>query len=254
MTKQRNGIARSAHLVQLFRHEATDPDAFYTFLADDTVECLEGFGPVAGAMAIDIGGGPGYTAEALRGAGARCAVVEYSDDELTLHGRTPVDAVRGDARSLPFRDGSVDLVHSSNVIEHLEGWDAMLDEMVRVLRPGTGVGYLSFSNWFSPWGGHETSPWHYFGGHFAVRRYEQHYGRPPKNSFGTTLFRLDIGPVLRWFEARDDVEISRVAPRYLPDWMQWIVRVPAVREFLTWNIAIVFRRTSATGDRAHGTG
>jgi len=242
VTKQRNGVARSVHLVQLFRHEATDPDAFYTFLADDTVECLEGFRSLAGSMAIDIGGGPGYTARALRSAGARCAVVEYSADELTLHGKTPVDAVQGDAQRLPFRDGSVDLVHSSNVIEHLPDWRAMLGEMVRVLRPGTGVGYLSFGNWFSPWGGHETSPWHYFGGDYAVRRYEQHYGRPPKNKFGTSLFRLDLAPVLRWFEEHDGVEVLSVAPRYLPDWMRWVVKVPGVREVVTWNVAIVFTR------------
>ena len=126
-----------------------------------------------------------------------------------------IDAVQGDAQCLPFRDGSVDLVHSSNVIEHLVDWRAMLAEMVRVLRPGTGVGYLSFSNWFSPWGGHETSPWHYVGGDYAVRRYERRYGRPPKNEYGSSLFRLDLAPVLRWFEDCDDVEVRWIAPRYL---------------------------------------
>jgi SAM-dependent methyltransferase len=244
MAKQRNGVARSAHLVQLFRREATDPDAFYSFLATDTLGCLEQFTSIAGSVAIDIGGGPGYTAEALRQAGATCAVVEYSKDELTLHGRTPVDAVQADATALPFADGSVDLVHSSNVIEHLQDWKAMLREMTRVLRPETGTAYLSFGNWFSPWGGHETSPWHYLGGAYAVRRYERHYGRPPKNAYGSTLYRLDIGPVLRWFRERDDVEVRWVAPRYLPDWMRWIVDVPGAREFLTWNIAIVFTRTA----------
>jgi SAM-dependent methyltransferase len=242
VAKQRNGVARSVHLLQLFRHEATDPDAFYTFLADDTLAQLSGSLSLRGATAIDIGGGPGYTAEALRRAGARCAVVEYSGDELTLHGRTPIDAVQGDAQCLPFRDGSVDLVHSSNVIEHLVDWRAMLAEMVRVLRPGTGVGYLSFSNWFSPWGGHETSPWHYVGGDYAVRRYERRYGLPPKNKYGSSLFRLDLAPVLRWFEDCDDVEVRWIAPRYYPDWMRWLVKVPGVREFLTWNVVIVFGR------------
>jgi SAM-dependent methyltransferase len=242
VTRKRNGIARSVRLAQLFRHEATDPDAFYTFLADDTVAHLESLASLQGAMAIDIGGGPGYTAEALRNAGACCAVVEYSGDELTLHGRTPIDAVQGDAQCLPFRTGSVDLVHSSNVIEHLVDWRAMLDEMVRVLRPATGIGYLSFGNWFSPWGGHETSPWHYISGDYAVRRYERHYGRPPKNKYGSSLFRLDLGPVLHWFEARSDVEVRWMAPRYYPDWMRWIVTVPGAREFLTWNVVIVFGR------------
>jgi SAM-dependent methyltransferase len=242
VAKHRNGLARSAHLLQLFRREASNPDAFYSFLAQDTVACLERFVSLDGALAVDIGGGPGYMAEALRRVGTRCVVVEFSQDELTLHGRTPVYAVRGDAQLLPFRDGSVDLVHSSNVIEHLEDWRAMLREMVRVLRPGGGTAYLSFGNWFSPWGGHETSPWHYLGGGFAARRYERHYGRPPKNAFGSSLYRLDIGPVLRWFREQHDVEVRWVAPRYLPDWMRWIVEVPGAREFLTWNIGIVFGR------------
>jgi SAM-dependent methyltransferase len=232
-------------LLRLFRREASDPDTFYTFLAADTLRSLEPFIDVRGAAAIDIGGGPGYTAEALRASGAECAIVEYSMDELTLHGRTPVNALQGDARRLPFREGSIDLVHSSNVIEHLEDWPAMLGEMTRLLRPLTGVGYLSFGNWFSPWGGHETSPWHYLGGHYAARRYERHYGSEPKNCYGSSLFRLDIGPVLQWFEERRDVEVIWVAPRYLPDWMHWIVRLPGVREFLTWNIVIVFRRRAA---------
>jgi SAM-dependent methyltransferase len=243
VSKQGNGLARSAHLLQLFRREASDPDAFYSFLARDTVECLGRFAPLQGAIAIDIGGGPGYTAEALRAVGAHCTVVEFAADELTLHGRIPVEAVRGDAQRLPFRDGAIDVVHSSNVIEHLPDWRAMLGEMVRVLRPDAGTGYLSFSNWFSPWGGHETSPWHYLGGGFAARRYERHYGTPPKNAFGSTLYRLDIGPVLQWFREHDEVDVRWVAPRYLPEWLRWIVEVPGAREFLTWNLAVVFGRS-----------
>jgi ubiquinone/menaquinone biosynthesis C-methylase UbiE len=181
-------------------------------------------------------------AEALRDAGVRCAVVESSLDELTLHGRGPVDALQGDARQLPFRAGTFDIVHSSNVIEHLDRWRSMLEEMARVLRPGGGVGYLSFSPWLSPWGGHETSPWHYFGGYYAARRYESRYGTKPKNNFGSSLFRLYVGTVLRWFDQRQDIEVLWVGARYLPDWMHWIVRVPAAREVLSWNVAIVFRK------------
>ena len=38
----------------------------------------------------------------------------------------------------------------------------LIEEMIRVTRPG-GLVYLSFTNWYSPWGGHEMSPWHYLG-------------------------------------------------------------------------------------------
>jgi glycosyltransferase involved in cell wall biosynthesis len=236
------GIARSVRLLSLFRREAADPDRFYHFLARDTLRDVRRYQDPAGRVAVDIGGGPGYIAEALQGAGASCTVVEYSTAEMRLHDRTPDRAVQADGQALPLRDGSVQLVHSSNVLEHVPDWQAMLSEMVRVLEPGTGLGYLTFTNWYSPWGGHETSPWHYLGGRRAVERYTRRYGRPPKNEYGVSLFRLHIRDVLAWFAARADVEVVWVAPRYLPAWMRWIVRVPGVREVVTWNLVIVFRK------------
>jgi SAM-dependent methyltransferase len=136
-------------------------------------------------------------------------------------------------------------VHSSNVLEHVPDWRAMLSEMVRVLEPDRGIGYLTLTNWYSPWGGHETSPWHFLGGERAVERYERKYGVPPKNRFGESLFPLHIGEVRAWFRARSDVDMLWEGSRYLPDWTRWIVRVPAARELVTWNLALVFRRTAA---------
>jgi hypothetical protein len=65
-----------------------------------------------GCIAIDVGAGPGYTAEALKAAGASCHVVEYSAAELELHDRSPDSAARGDGQALPMRDGGAALVHS----------------------------------------------------------------------------------------------------------------------------------------------
>jgi glycosyltransferase involved in cell wall biosynthesis/SAM-dependent methyltransferase len=241
-TEPGRGIARSVRLLSLFRNEATDPDTFYHYLARDTLRHVREYQDPAGGVAIDIGGGPGYIAEALKRAGAECTVVEYSADELRLHNRTPERAVQADGQALPLRDGCVRLVLSSNVLEHVPNWESMLSEMVRVLEPGRGLGYLTLTNWYSPWGGHETSPWHYLGGRRAVERYTRRYGRRPKNEFGVSLYRLHIAQVMRWFRERSDVEVCWVGPRYLPEWMRWIVRVPLVREVLTWNLVVVFRR------------
>jgi SAM-dependent methyltransferase len=240
-------MARSVHLFQLFRREPVDPDRFYHYLAGDTVRHLRRFVDPAGGVAVDVGGGPGYTAEALKAAGARCLVVEYSAAELGLHERQPDAAVQGDGQALPVREGSARLVHSSNVLEHVPDWESMLSEMVRVLEPGTGTGYLTFTNWYSPWGGHETSPWHYLGGERAVARYERAHGTPPKNEYGTSLYRLHITDVLRWFRSRPDVELLWVGPRYLPEWLRWIIKVRGVREVVTWNLVVVFRRRAIPG-------
>lgn len=236
------GIARSVQLLSLFRKETTEPDTFYSYLARDTLRHVRRYQDPGGGVAVDIGGGPGYIAETFKGAGADCTVIEYSHDELRLHDRSPDRAVQADGQSLPLRTGSARLVLSSNVLEHVPDWQAMLSEMVRVLEPGSGLGYLTFTNWYSPWGGHETSPWHYLGGKRAVERYERRYGKRPKNEYGVSLHRLHIAQVLRWFRDRSDVEVVWVGPRYLPEWMRWIVKVPVVREIVTWNLVVVFRR------------
>ncbi len=243
------GVARSVHLVKLFRREVDDPDTFYHYLAADVVRQISRFQDPKGALAIDIGGGPGYTSEALRAAGAHCIVADYSVAELGLHNRQPEAALQADARALPLRDGSMRIVCSSNMLEHVDTWQPVLSEMVRVLEPETGLAYLTFGNWFSPWGGHETSPWHYFGGKRAADRYARRYGKRPKNDFGSSLFRLHISEVLDWFNARDDVDIIWLAPRYWPDWMRWVSKVPAVREVANWNTMLMFRRRSVPGSR-----
>lgn len=240
------GIARSVHLFKLFRKEATDPDTFYHYLAGDALRHIGRYVELSGATAVDIGGGPGYTAEALKAAGARCHVVEYDFAELGLHDRSPDSAVVGDGQALPLRDGCARIVHSSNVLEHVPDWKAMLGEMVRVLEPDRGLAYLTLTNWLSPWGGHETSPWHYLGGQRAVDRYTRKYGVEPKNRYGVSLFPLRISDVQAWFKDRPDVELLWEGSRYLPDWTRWIVKVPGAREIVTWNFALVFRRVGAS--------
>ena len=236
-----NELARTFTLFNLFRRETTDPDTFYTFLADDTIRRIGTHLPLHGAVVLDVGGGPGYVAAAMRGAGAQCIVAEYAHTELFLHGRTPDDAIQADGQQLPIRTGGVDVCHSSNVLEHVPQPDRMIGEMVRVVRPG-GLVYLSFTNWLSPWGGHETSPWHYFGGDYAARRWASKRGSQPKNRFGHSLFRVDVANVVRSIRANGDVDIVRVGSRYLPSWTAPIVNVPGLREVAVWNLEVILRR------------
>jgi SAM-dependent methyltransferase len=237
-----SGIRRSAELFRLFRREQTDPATFYTFLAADTVLELGRHVDLQGARAIDIGGGAGFMATALRARGASCCLLEYDHAEMNAHGHQPDHAVRGDAMRLPARSGSLDVVHSSNVLEHVPDPRAMLSEMVRVLVPGTGVGYVAFPNWWSPWGGHETAPWHWVGERYSVERYIRKHGHRPKNEIGVSLFAVHIHEVISWFGRRPDVEVLWMGPRYYPRWVRPVVRVPVARELLTWNLCTVFRR------------
>lgn len=238
---RRQGIARSWAILTAMRHEQTDPVTAYTLLGADTAELLAERLELAGASVADIGGGPGYVAEALRERGARAVTVDADLEELALHGRTPVDAIVADGRRLPFADGSLDAACTLNALEHVADPWGFLAELVRVVRPG-GTVLVGVTNWCSPWGGHETSPWHYLGGERAARRYRARTGVEPKNRFGSSLFPVRIGDLLAWADRRDDVVLVDAFPRYYPRWCRPLVRIPGVREVATWNLAMVLER------------
>ena len=61
---------RARELFSAFRVEQTDPDRFYGLMARDSAAQLELFVPLAGKTLLDIGGGPGYFADAFRCAGS----------------------------------------------------------------------------------------------------------------------------------------------------------------------------------------
>jgi SAM-dependent methyltransferase len=237
-------LPRATRLWSAFRVEQTDPDRFYQLLAADSVAQLSMFTPLHGRRLLDVGGGPGYFADAFRTAGARYTAVDADLGELSMRGNPPSGTVLGSGIALPVRTGAVDVCYSSNVLEHVADPEAMADEMVRVTVSG-GTVFLSFTTWLSPWGGHETSPWHYLGGHRAAAWYRRRTGHAPKNEFGRTLFATSVRRMLRWADAagRDGrVEVMAAFPRYHPDWAHWVVRVPGLREVAVWNLVLVLRR------------
>ncbi|GGV09214.1 SAM-dependent methyltransferase [Actinomadura cremea] len=239
-------LARSVRLFSAFRHEGGDPARFYDLLARDTVAQLRAYADLDGATVVDVGTGSGFFARALERAGARCSGVDPDVGELRAHGPPGPNTVVASGLALPFRTGAADVCFSSNVLEHVpEPW-RMAGEMVRVTRPG-GTVYLSFTNWLSPWGGHETSPWHYFGGHRAARWYERRHGRPPKNRYGRSLHPVSVADAVAWAHGRDDVDVLDVLPRYHPGWAQAVVRVPGLREIATWNLVLVLRKRTGAG-------
>ncbi|MDQ1360494.1 MAG: hypothetical protein QOJ44_871 [Acidimicrobiaceae bacterium] len=238
------GLRRMAALLKGFRHQFDDPDAFYTLLADDTIDLIERYQPVAGRRVLDVGGGSGYFAEAFRRASATSAFIEPEWDEMTEPGRRLGFGIVGDGCVLPLADASFDVSFSSNVIEHVKDPWLFLDELVRVVRPG-GLIFVAFTNWLSPFGGHETSPWHYLGGEWAAQRYERNLGYPPKNRYGENLYQLSISKVLHWARHHPDARLLDAFPRYYPYWTKPVTFVPGVREIVTWNLVVVLRRKDA---------
>ncbi|MBN1933577.1 MAG: methyltransferase domain-containing protein [Anaerolineae bacterium] len=97
--------------------------------------------------AIDLGCGPGHLAILLaqRAPELHVTGVDLADEMLSqgekLAARAGVgDRVsfkKGDARQIPFPDGSVDLVVSTLSLHHWRDPVAALNEVARVLRPGS---------------------------------------------------------------------------------------------------------------------
>lgn len=233
---------RSVHLFRSFLVEQTDPDRFYGALAADSAAQVDDFHPLRSAVMLDVGGGPGFFADAFEARGATYVAVDADAGEMRLHGRAPGPrTVQADGTALPFPDDTFDVTYSSNVLEHVQAPWRMADEMVRVTRPG-GTIVISYTLWRGPWGGHETSPWHLLGGEYAARRYERKQGRPPKNRFGDSLFAVGAAEGLAWARQQQNAEVIEAFPRYLPRSLHWIVGVPIAREFVSWNLLLVLRR------------
>ncbi|MEU1405670.1 class I SAM-dependent methyltransferase [Streptomyces sp. NPDC005728] len=236
-------LRRSLTLFRAFLRERTDPEHCYALLARDSADQLEKYGPLAGQVVVDVGGGSGHFTEEFRRRGAHAYLFEPDPDELSARGHPPHQAVLADGYMLPLADGVADVCFSSNVLEHVADPQTFLSEMVRVTRPG-GLIYVSFTNWLSPWGGHEMAPWHYLGARRARERYHRRTGTAAKHTLGENLFAIHIGPTLRQVRRRDDVTVLSARSRYWPFLTGVVTRVPWLREVITWNLLLILRRCS----------
>ena len=228
-------------LLAAFRREQADPGSFYRLLARDSVALVARHARLPGSQVVDVGGGAGYFTDAFREHGAQCVLIEPDSAEMYTRGAPGGASVIGDGYWLPLADASVDVCFSCNVLEHVRDPAGLIDEMIRVTRPG-GLVYLSYTVWLSPWGGHESAPFHYLGGDYAMRRYIRRHGEKPKNIYGETMFPLSVGQVLSLVRRRADVAVVEARPRYYPRWCRFIIFLPGLRELLTWNLLLILRR------------
>jgi len=244
---RRATLARSTRLLAQFRFEQSNPGRFYGALASDTESMVADLWQASqssdhrGCTGVDVGGGPGYFAQAFTDAGWNYVGVE--PDPTEMHAAHAVRGgpgafVRASGLALPFADHSVDVCLSSNVAEHVSRPWQLGAEMLRVTRPG-GLAILSYTVWLGPFGGHETGLWHYLGGSRAAERYARRHHRRPKNDYGSSLFAVSAADGLRW--AASTGGLVAALPRYHPRWAWWLTSLPGVREFLVSNLVVVLR-------------
>lgn len=116
---------------------------------------------------LDVGGRAEYWDNVGLGGIAHIKLMNYDPAELE---RTVPDAqmftkIVGDARDLSeYADGSVDLVHSNSVIEHVGHWNDMAAMAREVMRVGRS-GWIQTPAWEFPIEPHFRAPFmHWLGG------------------------------------------------------------------------------------------
>lgn len=72
--------------------------------------------------------------------------------------------------------------------------------------------------------------------------YTRKHGHPPKNLYGTSLFRVTATDGLDWAHTVENADLVAAFPRYHPSWAWWMVRVPVLRELLVSNLVLVLRK------------
>ena len=117
----------------------------------------------APGRALDIGAAGGGNTRVLLGHGWQPVALEFAPTAAQIARERGIDVVRGDARELPVRTGSMDLVTAFDILEHIEEDYLATAEITRVLRPG-GTALIAVPADMALWSAHDTAVGH-------VRRY-----------------------------------------------------------------------------------
>jgi SAM-dependent methyltransferase len=214
---------------------------FFLEQALDAIQWLKRCGVALGpgTTVLDLGCGFGYFGGELAKLG--CQVTLADDDSFVLpeYARLPFQRVNIDQDKMQ-NVGRYDVVIFSNVLEHLSKPDRLLESIPALWNPA-GKFYLSWTPWCSPWGGHEFSPFHYLGPKFGYSFYTRMLRKSSQHVPYQNLFPTYVGRTLRTIRKNPSLRISRIAPRYYPEF-SFLMHIPIAREFLSWNCAMLIEK------------
>lgn len=158
----------------------------------------------------DVGCGDGRLASLY--AAPEVVAVDSSPAAVEAAAGRGLDAQLADAASLPFEDGSFDVVTCSHTLYHVEDIDAVLAEFVRVLRPG---GRLV---------GIYNAPEHLreVFGDDPPERFDSESGLPYLQARFASVSRIFRGGAVLWLTQRDlqaylDAFVELYGPMLAPD-------------------------------------
>src|SRR4029434_2393939 len=114
---------------------------------------LEDASVSAGVLVLDVACGPGYVSAAAKQLGAIPTGIDFSEKMVAIAKRMfpEIRFMQGDARDLPFEDGSFDRVLMNLGLWHVSYPADACAKACRVLRPGGKFG-------FTVWAGPEQNP------------------------------------------------------------------------------------------------
>jgi len=222
-------------------HKGGFPE-FYSLQATDAIQWIQKKGVTlnSATTVLDLGCGYGDFGGELAKIGCRVTLADDDSYVLPEFTHLPFRRINIDRDELQVL-GKYDLVICSNVFEHLSQPDRLLNSMHLLLRP-CGKFYFSWTNWYSPWGGHEFSPYHYLGPKLGYRFFAEWLGKSSQHVPYKNLFPTYIGQTLRKIRQNPNVRIRRIAPRYYPE-LPFVMHLPVIREFLAWNCAILIEKS-----------
>jgi len=221
-----------------------DDAYFYKLQADDAVRWIEQSAVKLdqSTRALDLGCGHGVFGRHLAQRGCQVTFADERNLLLPEIANAPFRQINLDQDDIATL-GTYDLVVCSNVFEHLSKPNQFLDSAHKILTP-SGKLYLSWTNWLSPWGGHDFSPLHYFGPRNGQWLFDKFVKRHRNHTIYLNLFPTYIGQVLRRIRRSGTLQILSAAPRYYTEF-SFLVRIPIVREFVTWNCALLLGKKKA---------
>lgn len=118
--------------------------------------------PAAG-QALDIGAAGGGNTRVLQDHGWRAVALEYSDSVADVAKARGISAIRADARDLPLKSETCELVTAFDILEHIDEDYLAAGEITRVLKPG-GTALIAVPCDMALWSAHDDEVGH-------VRRY-----------------------------------------------------------------------------------
>lgn len=136
---------------------------------------------IRSAKILDVGCGVGAMLPMLKKFGDVTGVDNNGDAVRYAQGRPYAAVVNADAADLPFTSNTFDVVVATDLIEHIRDEMSVLNELIRVLKPG-GVLFISTAAFQFLWS--------------DLDELSHHYRRYTKKSLLQTITKINVTPLL----------------------------------------------------------